>query len=213
MAVRILRGSTLFLIPLVAAVLLLAWNALGENRKLSRGEPAARAPSISADDPSIGPAGAAVTIIELGDFQCPSCKLVHPDIQLLLARYGNRIRLVWKDFPIQQQHPQALTAAVAARCAHEQGKFWEMHDRLFAEQDNLSATRYTAFAQDLGLQLDQFTTCVNTAQTTQRITAAATEAAVLGVDGVPTFFINGVLYDEPFDAARFEQAVQGALAT
>lgn len=203
-----LSGSTAFLAILVLAVLVFAWSTISEGRKLARSTQSTPSPTISADDPSLGPESAQVIIVEYGDFQCPACKAVQPDVALLLAKYSGRVRLVWKDFPVSSQHPQALAAAVAARCAHEQGKFWEMHDRLFEEQDNFDAARYTEIAQALGLQLDSFTACMNTSQTTQRITTSVAEAVALGVDGVPTLYVNGVRQSNTFDIAQLEAAIQ-----
>jgi len=89
---------------------------------------------VAADDPSIGPASAPVTLIEFSDFQCPFCQRVAPTLKQVKQKYGDKVRVVWKDFPLTQIHPQAFKASEAAHCAAEQGKFWEYHDRLFANQ-------------------------------------------------------------------------------
>src|SRR4029079_8656742 len=89
---------------------------------------------VPADDPPIGPASAPVTLIEFSDFQCPFCQRVAPTLKQIRATYGDRVRIVWKDFPLTQIHPQACDAAQAGNCAQEQGKFWEFHDQLFANQ-------------------------------------------------------------------------------
>ncbi len=93
--------------------------------------PQARAVLVSTDDPSVGPKDAKVVVVEFADFQCPFCKEVKPVVKQLMTDYGDRVLFIYRDFPLVADHPQALLGAMAGACANEQGKFWEMHDKMF----------------------------------------------------------------------------------
>lgn len=161
--------------------------------------------------PSRGPAGAKVEIIEFSDFQCPYCLRAFPVVKQVLQTYGNRIRFVYRNFPLPN-HPQARPAAEAAACANEQGKFWEYHDRLFGNQDKLSDTDLKAHAVALGLNAGQFTECVNTRKYQKDVDADIVAGNDVGVSGTPAFFINGRPLDgaQPYEA--FKQVIDEELA-
>ncbi len=103
--------------------------------------------AVDANDPSLGPASAPVTIVEFSDFQCPFCQRAVPTLKQVRAKYGDKVRIVWKDFPLTQIHAQAFKAAEGSRCAGEQGKFWEFHDHLFANQQALQPEALKKYAE------------------------------------------------------------------
>ncbi len=147
-----------------------------------------------------GPSDAPVTIVEFSDFQCPFCARVVPTLKQVEETYGGRVRLVWKHLPLRI-HKDAVGAALAAEAAGKQGRFWEFHDRLFANQDKLGADDLKQYAQELQLDLVRFEADLASADEKQRIEADVAEADTLGVAGTPGFFINGRFVGgaQPFD--------------
>jgi protein-disulfide isomerase len=146
---------------------------------------------IAADDPVLGLANAPVTIIEFSDFQCPFCQRVRPTLKQLRDAYGDRVRIVWKDFPLTSIHPQAFKAAEAGQCAREQGKFWEYHDRLFDNQQALQPEFLKKYAVDTGLDAAKFNACLDTAKYAERVQAQMGVGNQLGVSSTPSVFVNG----------------------
>ncbi len=142
------------------------------------------------DDPVRGPAGARVTVVEFSDFQCPFCSRALPAVQEVEREYGKDVRVVWKHLPLPF-HPNATPAALAAEAARQQGKFWEMHDRLFAAQQNLSDATYAQLAKELGLDAARFEKARRAPATLARVQEDAAAAAAAGVTGTPTFVVNG----------------------
>ncbi len=154
------------------------------------------------DDPAIGPKTAPVTIIEFSDYQCPYCRRWAQQVEgKLLETYGDKIRLVYRDFPLTRIHPYALPAAEAANCAGEQGKYWEYHDALFSGKYELGEEAFTAYAKDLGLDTDQFAQCMKEHRYRDEVEGDLNYALALGVQSTPTFFINGiaVVGAQPFE--------------
>ncbi len=165
------------------------------------------------DDPALGPATAPVTIIEFSDYQCPYCRQWAEQVEgELIKTYGDKIRIVYRDFPLTQIHPEALPAAEAADCAGEQGKYWEYHDALFKQSKGLGQEAYLAYAKELGLNIDQFQQCIQEHRYRDEVQADAQYAAQLGVRSTPTFFINGipVVGAQPFSV--FKQIIDQELA-
>jgi protein-disulfide isomerase len=148
--------------------------------------------------PVRGAANAPVTLVEFTDFHCPFCKQVLPTLTQLLARYPGKVRLVFRDFPIDSLHPQARRAAEAARCAQDQGKFWEYHDLLFANAPNATPEELKRYAEQVGLDLAKFEPCVSGGVHRAGVQRDFDEGVRLGITGTPTFFING----RPFSGAR-----------
>ncbi len=140
---------------------------------------------------SKGPSDAPITFVEYGDFHCPFCKRVQPTITQVLAKYKGKIRMVYKDFPLDQLHPQARAAAEAARCAGEQGKFWEFHDRVYAGDPDATAPTLLLYAQQVGLDVPKFDACRSARKYQSEVQADVAEGTRLGVNGTPGFFING----------------------
>lgn len=147
-------------------------------------------PVVTASNPSRGPADAPVVLVEYTDYQCPFCGRAQPTIQAILDRYGDSVQHVFKNLPLPM-HPQARLAAEAALCAGDQGKFWELHDWLFANKDSISTETLAAQAEALGLDVPTFNTCVSDGTHRQQVDADAQEANSFGIRGTPGFTING----------------------
>jgi protein-disulfide isomerase len=141
--------------------------------------------------PVRGAADAPVTLVEFSDFHCPFCKQVQATLKQLLERYPAKVRLVYRDFPLDSLHPQARRAAEAARCAQDQGKFWEYHDLLFAGPTSASPEDLERFAGQVGLDTAAFESCLSRGVHRVAVQRDLDEGARLGVTGTPAFFING----------------------
>jgi len=141
--------------------------------------------------PSRGPETAKVTIAKFEDFQCPYCKTVQQTFLEVLKRYDGKIRLVHKDLPLDAIHPQARPAAEAARCAGDQGKFWEYHDKLYAQSPKLAVAELKSAAKEIGLNVASFDQCLVSGKFKAAVQRDFNEAAGLGLTGTPAFFING----------------------
>jgi protein-disulfide isomerase len=165
-----------------------------------------------AGEPFKGSAKAPVTIIKFEDFQCPFCKQVQPTFNELLSRYNGKVRLVHKDLPLESIHPQARQAAEAARCAYEQGKFWEYHDKLYANSPKASADDLKSYAKEVGLNVDSFDRCFVSRKYKTAVQQDLNEATQLGLTGTPTLFINGreISGNQPLEA--FEAIIDEELA-
>ena len=154
-------------------------------------DPPRRKVEVEATDPSLGRASAPVTLIEFSDFQCPFCQRVEPTLKRVRETYGDKVRIVWKDFPLTQIHPQAFKAGEAAHCAGDQGKYWEYHDRLFANQQLLQVEDLKKHASEIGLDAAAFSACLDTSKYGERVRNGVAEGTRLGVNSTPTIYING----------------------
>jgi protein-disulfide isomerase len=157
--------------------------------------------ALEAADPSIGNAKAPVTIVEFSDFQCPFCLRAAPTLKRLREVYGDKVRVVWKDFPLTQIHPQAFKAAEAGHCAAEQGKFWEYHDKLFGNQQALQPDSLKQYAKDAGMDTGTFDTCLDSSKYAERVRDNVSAGARLGVSSTPTIFVNGRMLEgaQPYE--------------
>lgn len=174
------------------------------------------------DDPVLGKANAKVTIIEFGDYQCPVCRLFWREIEPRLKKEyvdTGKVKLVFRDFPIQQIHPESTIAAMAAQCAADQGKYWEYHDKIFREQDKgtddlvrFKAADLKKWAADLRLDAAAFSECVDSGRYKDEVAKDFADGAAVGVQGTPTFFINGrvVAGAQPFPV--FKKIIDEELA-
>jgi protein-disulfide isomerase len=164
-------------------------------------------------NPAIGPQGAPVTIIEFSDYQCPYCRQWYSEVyQRLLQNYPDKIRFVYRDFPLSSIHPDAAAAAEAANCAGEQGRYYDYHDELFGGELGLGAQAYVQYAKELGMDLAKFNDCMSTHRFKGEVDADTQYAENLGVRSTPTFFINGVaiIGAQPYEA--FQQVIDQELS-
>jgi protein-disulfide isomerase len=166
---------------------------------------------VAAVDHVTGAEHAAVTLVEYGDFECPNCKQAQSALQLLLERFAGRVRFAFRNFPLEDVHPHALAAAEAAECAGGQGKFWPMHDLLFADQTHLKPKDLHARAQRLGLDMARFTAEMDDHVYLQRVREHVQSGVDSGVRATPTFFIDGHLQDVSFGLRALFEAVEARL--
>jgi protein-disulfide isomerase len=155
-------------------------------------EPAVRRTAVDLGDAPIrGHAAAPVTVVEFSDFHCPFCKRVNETLLDLLAKYPNQVRVVYKDLPIDSLHPNARRAHEAARCARDQNKFWEFHDKLFEGNPDASDGYLRSLAADTGLDTRAFDLCLETGRHKSGVESDIEQGRQLGIDGTPMFYING----------------------
>jgi Na+/H+ antiporter NhaA len=161
-----------------------------------------------------GPVEAPVTVVEYGDFECPYCGRAEPVVRELIREFGD-VRYVWRHLPLSDVHPHAQLAAEATEAAATQGAFWEMHDLLFEHQDGLQPSDLIAYAEQLGLDVERFTSDLRQHAGTARVAEDVDSADLGGVSGTPTFFINGRRHHGAYDIAALSAAVRvaGARAT
>jgi protein-disulfide isomerase len=167
-------------------------------------------PPVGPDDHVLGSPDAPVTLVEYGDFECPYCGTAHPEVKRLLAKAKGSIRFVFRHFPLSQAHPHALLAAEAAEAAGAQGKFWEMHDLLYENQEKLDPPALMANARKLDLDLDQFAQDLESHRFRDRVRRDFMSGVRSGVNGTPSFFINGLKHEGGFTAEELRAAIEGA---
>jgi protein-disulfide isomerase len=165
------------------------------------------------DDPSMGPENAPITIIEFSDYQCPFCAQWYAEVLTrLMTDYEGKIRFVYRDFPLYSIHPQAQSAAEAANCAGEQAAYWPFHNALFSGKYNLGSDAYTRYAEELGLNVAQFSQCVSERRYKDEVDDDFKYATSVGVNSTPIFFINGlaIVGAQPYEV--FQQVIDKELA-
>jgi protein-disulfide isomerase len=145
---------------------------------------------VAAHGPAKGPETAPITIIEFSDYECPFCVRAEPTVKQLFAEYPDKIRLVFRDFPLPM-HSKAPKAAEAAHCAGDQGKYWEMHDRLFAANGKLDVPDLKGYAKDVGVDAKKFDACLDSGEKASEVDNHRKAGEMAGVNGTPAFFING----------------------
>lgn len=171
-------------------------------------EPPRLATSVSDRDHSVGPASASVTLVQYGDYECPYCGAAYPVVKAVQDRLGDRLRFVFRNFPLNSIHPHARRAAEAAEAAAAQGRFWEMHDSLYEHQDALEDEDLAGYAASLGLDVARFERDLESHAYADRVQEDFMSGVRSGVNGTPTFFVEGVRYEQSWD----EETLYSALA-
>ncbi|OGY47399.1 MAG: hypothetical protein A3J65_00935 [Candidatus Buchananbacteria bacterium RIFCSPHIGHO2_02_FULL_45_11b] len=166
---------------------------------------------VSASDYIRGHKNAEVTLIMISDFQCPYCQRHEATITQLLKDYGDKIRVVWRNLPLVSIHQYALKAAEASECAGEQGKFWEMHDKIFANQSALTVDNLKSYAKELGADEAKFNRCLDSGKYADKINKQAAEAQAAGVSGTPGTFINDTLVKGAYPIETFKTIIDELL--
>jgi protein-disulfide isomerase len=157
-----------------------------------------------------GPADAPVTLVEYGDYECPYCGAAYPIVKDVQAQMGERLRFVFRNFPITTSHPHAERAAEAAEAAAPQGRFWEMHDHLYEHQRHLEDTDLHRYAQELGLDVAKFDSELAENAYADRVREDFMSGVRSGVNGTPTFYINGHRHDDSYDLETLLAALEDA---
>ena len=152
-------------------------------------------PPVSETDHCAGPDDAPVTLVEYGDYECPYCGMAHPIVKRAQRELGSQLRFVFRNFPLAEAHPHARLAAQAAEAAEAQGKFWEMHDTIFEHQDALEVEDLIRYAEAVGLDTVKFARDLEDGAYATRVRDDFRSGVKSGVNGTPTFFVNGERYD------------------
>ena len=166
---------------------------------------------INPTDHSLGPSHAPITLVEYGDFECPNCKQAAPAVKLLLQRFTGRVRFIYRHFPLEEVHPHALQAALAAEVAAGQDKFWPMHDLLFDNQPHLKPPQLRRYAERLELNIVRYDADMADTVYLQRVREDIEGGSRSGVRATPTFFVNGVIADVSAGLQRLFDQVEAAL--
>ena len=169
--------------------------------------------AITEDDHVQGDTNAPVTLVEYGDYQCPHCRVAYPLVKRLEHHFGEKLRFVFRNFPLTQIHPFAEPAAEVAEFANAQGKFWEMHDKLYENQGRLGEALYVDLAEKLKLSTTALHQALQQKTFEARVRADFKGGVRSGVNGTPTFFINGHRHDGSFDFETLVSAIRQAMAT
>lgn len=160
--------------------------------------------------PVLGPQTAPITIVEFSDFQCPYCAAAVPQINALLKAYPTQVKLIFKQFPLEM-HSQADLAAAAAVAAQKQGKFWTLHDAMFANRDDLSRQNLLVLAKHAGLDMNRFETDINSTEVRETVVRDVQDGNRAGVEGTPTIFINGQRYNGPITLDMLKPIMEAEL--
>jgi protein-disulfide isomerase len=165
---------------------------------------------VSSADHSEGPQDAPVTLVEYGDYQCPYCGQAYPIVKAIQKAFGKKLRFVFRNFPLGEMHPHAESAAETAEFAGANGKFWQMHDALYENQEQLGGELYLELAQSLGLSGAALRKALEDGTYRERVRADFMGGVKSGVNGTPSFFINGRRHDASFDFETLSAAIDAA---
>lgn len=213
----------LIIVVVLGAALGLTWILLRSSRQTTNANANANVASpgsepLGAEPPHIrGNANAAVTLEEFADFQCPSCGVYYPELKKIEAEFGDSLRVIFRELPLVPPHEHALMAAQAAEAAGFQGRFWEMHDKLYANQAAWSEAKdlvpiFVDYAKQIGLDTDRFIKDLNSEAVARRIFQDGKRAHTLAVNSTPTFYVNGKeAKDEEWKPAGLRAMINQAL--
>jgi protein-disulfide isomerase len=168
---------------------------------------------ISERDHVLGPAEAAVTLVEYGDYECPYCGMAYPIVDSMLRQMGDTLRFAYRHFPLTRLHPHAEHAAEMAEAADDRGRFWPMHNLLYQNQHALEDDDLIAYAARLGIPPDWAAFALDSHTFAERVQEDFLSGVRSGVNGTPTFFINGIRHDGPWDEPTLLEALQAAALT
>lgn len=166
---------------------------------------------VSDSDHIRGNKNAKITMIEYSDFECPFCQRHAPTLQQVIDQYEGDVRLVYRHLPLSSIHPNAQKAAEASECAADQGKFWEMHDKLFENNTALGVTNLKSYAKDLGLNQSKFDDCLDSGKYAAKVNQQAAEAQAAGITGTPGTFVNDQLVKGAYPLSTFQQIIDAEL--
>jgi len=167
---------------------------------------------VGKDDHAAGPEDAPVTLVEYGDYQCPGCGAAYPMVKTIQKHLGAKLRFVFRNMPLNEIHPYAELAAEAAEAADAQGRFWDMHDALYEHQDQLGPDLATILAKRLHLDVARFEQDLASRRFRERVKRDFLGGARSGVNGTPTFFVDGLRYDGTLDERSLEAALRQRIA-
>jgi len=212
---KIVLGITVVIIIAVVGIFIASSKNSGSTTTNSSGSTTVDASVLVRDDSHKKGAGA-VTVVEFGDYQCPACGAAEPTLEQLESKYGDKITFVFRNFPLPQ-HANAKAAAEAAEAAGAQGKFWEMHDKLYATQAEWSDSKnpldlFSQYASDLGLDVNKFKSDVSSNAYSSVVQQGLTDGATAGVQGTPTIYVNGVEAAD-YGVTTLTTVIDKALAT
>ncbi|MBD3903867.1 thioredoxin domain-containing protein [Chryseobacterium sp. Ch-15] len=148
-------------------------------------------PSVNTNDHAQGNLNSDLVIVEYGDYQCPYCGAAYPVLKELMKEFGSQVKFVFRNFPLSEMHQYAKAAAIAAEAANLQGKFWEMHDAIYENQQNLNELYLFELAEHVGLNINQFKEDIQKAELAEKVDSDFESGVMSGVNGTPSFFING----------------------
>ena len=168
---------------------------------------------VGPDDHIQGDEDAPITLVEYGDYECPHCGRAYPIVKLVQKQFGKRLRFVFRNFPLNEMHPNAQSAAETAEFAGAHGRFWEMHDGLFENQASLSLALLAELAEKLKLSASGLRNALAEQEYAPRVRSDFLGGVRSGVNGTPTFFINGERHDGPFDFENLVEAIEAQLAS
>jgi predicted DsbA family dithiol-disulfide isomerase len=162
--------------------------------------------------PAMGKENAPVTLVEFSDFQCPYCRAAAPTLKQVNQKFGDRVRIVYRQYPIPSLHPFALKAAEASLCANDQRKFWELHDAMFENQNRLTVTDLKQTARRLGMDGRTFDECLDSGRYAGQVLNDMREGARVGVTGTPTMYVNGMQFEGVVPFATLDSVISRELA-
>ena len=160
-------------------------------------------PAVNSNDHIQGDINAPIELVQYGDYQCPHCGRAYPIIKNIQKKLGHNLKFVFRNFPLSEIHPNAINAAVAAEAASAQNKFWEMHDIIYENQQHLSDVDLVRYAVKIGLDPEQFEADFEAPQYLEKTESDFESGVRSGVNGTPSFFINGEKYEDDWDEAPF----------
>jgi protein-disulfide isomerase len=207
----ILVVVAVFILALVLSLLFAFYQRVREFRQQPVVGSLSLAEMIPDYSPYLGSAAAPVQIVEFADWQCSYCAQGATTMLQLVDRYGSLVKFVFRQFPIAALHSQAWSAAVASTCVQEQGKFWEYYDLLFSNHDDLSEERLFSLAQGLGLDMEQWQACYDDEVYAWRIRKDLSDGVDLGIEGTPTYFLNGQMISGTLTLEHWEQLIESVL--